>query len=281
MFLGCGAETTSYSAASHSSVKRFTSLVLSHYVRHNDRYMNSIEGSSVRSKRMRSGVGVLDKAVEILSFLSEGGPATLAEVVDGTGLPRPTAYRLLSALEAHRVVGREGGRYALGTRLLGWGNRAVGLDLIGAARPVLGILRNETGESTQFYVREGDRRVCVASVEREGGGLRDTVPVGAVLPLDLGSGGKVLLAWAEDWERFSRVSAAELEEVRSRGWAESVAEREAGVASVSAPVFDPGGGLRAAVCASGPSSRLGGHPGERLAKPVVAAAREIEAALGP
>jgi DNA-binding IclR family transcriptional regulator len=226
-----------------------------------------------------SGVGVLDKAVVILAFLSEGGPATLAEVVEGTGLSRPTAYRLLSALEAHHLVGRKSGRYSLGMRLLGWGDRAVGLDLVEAARPVLAALADETGESVQLYVRVGDRRVCVASVERAGGGLRDTVPVGAVLPLERGSGGKVLLAWAEDGGGFQDV--AELEEIRGRGWAESVAEREAGVASVSAPVFGSGGELRAAVCVSGPLSRLGERPGGRLAGPVVAAAREIEAALGP
>ena len=149
------------------------------------------------------------------------------------------------------------------------------LDLVEAARPVLTALRDETGESTQLYVREGDRRVCVASVERTGGGLKDIVPVGAVLPLDRGSGGKVLLAWAEDGESLSSTA-----EVRGRGWAESVAEREAGVGSVSAPVFGAGGALRAAVCASGPISRLGEHPGERLAGPVVAAARKIEDALG-
>ena len=222
----------------------------------------------------------MDKAVAILSFLAEGGSASLAEVVEGTGLPRPTAYRLLSALEAHRLVARGDGRYSLGLRLLGWGNRAVGLDLAAAARPVLAALSDETGESTQLYVREGGSRVCVASVERAGGGLRDTVPVGAVLPLGRGSGGKVLLAWAEEGERSSEMDAAELGGIRSRGWAESVAEREVGVASVSAPVFGPDGRLRAAVCASGPISRLGERPGERLAKPVVAAAREIEAALG-
>ena len=88
----------------------------------------------------------------------------------------------------------------------------------------------------------------------------------------------MLLAWAEDGGRF--IEAAELEEIRRRGWAESVAEREAGVASVSAPVIDSGGTLRAAVCASGPASRLGERPGGRLAVPVVAAAREIEDALG-
>jgi DNA-binding IclR family transcriptional regulator len=238
--------------------------------------MNSIEGPGVESKGV-SGVGVLDKAVVILSFIAEGGPATLAEVVGGTALSRPTAHRLLSALEAHRLVGRNGGRYSLGVRLLAWGSGAAGSSLVEAARTALVALRDETGESTQLYVREGDRRVCVASVERAGGGLKDVVPVGAVLPLNRGSGGKVLLAWAEDGERFLRL--AELEEVRRRGWAESVAEREAGVASVSAPVFGPGGELRAAVCASGPVSRLGEHPGERLARPVVAAAREIETAL--
>lgn len=224
----------------------------------------------------KSGVGVLDKAVGILSFLAEDGPATLAGVVRGTGLARPTAYRLLAALEAHGLVAREDGRYGLGLRLLTWGGGAGGSDLIGVAAPALAALRDRTGESTQLYVREGDRRVCVASVERTGGGLRDAVPVGAVLPLGQGSGGKVLLAWSVADE----AATAEMREVRSRGWAESVAERESGVASVSAPVFGPDGGLRAAVCASGPVSRLGERPGERLAGHVLAAAGEIGAALG-
>src|SRR5215213_1011469 len=176
-----------------------TLLALSHNMRQNVYHMDSIERTSAESKGMGvSGVGVLDKSVVILSFLSEGGPATLAEVVGGTGLSRPTAHRLLSALEAHRLVGRSGGRYSLGARLLGWGSRVMDLDLIEAARPVLVALRDETGESTQLYVREGDLRVCVAAVERTGGGLKDIVPVGAVLPLDRGSGGRVLLAWAED-----------------------------------------------------------------------------------
>ncbi len=119
--------------------------------------------------------------------------------------------------------------------------------------------------------------MCVVSVERATG-LRDTVPVGAVLPLELGSGGKILLAWSEDGERRSDIDAAELDAIQSRGWAESVAEREEGVASVSAPVFSDGE-LRAAVSASGPISRLGERPGERLAEKVVAAAREIQEVL--
>src|SRR5918998_309988 len=178
--------------------------------------MNSLDDISSKSKSgVVSGVGVLDKAILILAFLSGDGAATLSEVVEGTGLPRPTAYRLLSALEVHHLAARGEGRYSLGSRLLGWGNRVVaGAGLVEAARPVLAALRDATGESTQLYVREGERRICVASVERTGGGLRDAVPVGAVLPLEQGSGGRVLLAWSEDGP-----VSGDLAETRARGWA--------------------------------------------------------------
>ncbi len=222
----------------------------------------------------------MDKAVLILAFLSTDGPASLAGLIEGTGLSRPTAHRLLSALEAHHLVARARGRYSLGLRLLGWGTRAAGTNLVDAARPALMALRDDTGESTQLYVREGEDRVCVASMERATG-LRDTVPVGAVLQLARGSAGKVLLAWTEYRGRYTDlVAKPALEEVRRQGWAESVAEREEGVASVSAPVFDGSGSVvSAAVSASGPIARLGHHPGKRLAERVVAAAREIERAL--
>jgi DNA-binding IclR family transcriptional regulator len=235
-----------------------------------------------------SGVGVLDKSVAVLAALAERGPLNLAGLVEATGLPRPTAHRLAAALEAHRLVGRDAaGRYRLGLRLLGWaGAASAEVGLVEAARPVLARLRDETGESAQLFVRDGDRRVCVAAAERASG-LRDTVPVGAVLPLDRGSGGKVLLAFGGVIGDTPSPGAGgksrdgELEAVRRRGWAASVAEREEGVASVSAPVLDSGGGVRAAVCVSGPIQRLGRQPGRHLAGPVVAAAREIERRASP
>ena len=253
---------------------------MSHIVRYSDHYMESVDEIFSPGKGdVSSGVGVLDKAVTILTFLSTEGPETLSGVVEGTGLSRATAYRLLSALEAHYLVTREAGRYALGMRLFGWGSKAAGMGLVERAQPALEKLRDATGESTQLYVREGDARVCVASVERASG-LRDTVPVGAILPLALGSAGKVLLAWVEDRGGHTSVDDSVLEDIRRRGWAESVAEREEGVASVSAPVFDQAGRVNAAVSVSGPIARLGHRPGSHLAERVMAAAREIERAPG-
>ena len=231
-----------------------------------------------------SGVGVLDKAVRVLAAL-EPGPAALAELVTRSGLARPTAYRIAVALERHRLVARDAqGRFALGPRLaeLAGGLRPDALEQ--AATPILARLRDVTNESAQLYRREGDVRRCVAAAERASG-LRDTVPVGVELPITAGSAAQVLLAWqpAEEVERLVRsakFSAATLTTVRRRGWAESVAEREAGVASVSAPVFGADGRVVAAVSVSGPIDRLTRQPGRLHAAQVVGAARALSRSAG-
>ena len=221
-----------------------------------------------------SGVQVLDRAVGILEALARTGPCNLADLVRETGLPRPTAHRLAVALEAHALVVRDrGGRFRLGGRLVGWGAAAgTGLALVEPARAVLERLSTGTGESAQLYVREGDRRVCVAKHERPTG-LRDTVALGAMMPLTKGSGGRVLLAWASDADRFE-VDPALLATVRAEGWAATVGEREPGVASVSAPVR-VGGEVVAAISVSGPAERLGPDPGSRFAGPVLDAASDL------
>jgi DNA-binding IclR family transcriptional regulator len=219
---------------------------------------------------------VLDRVVGVLDALAPG-PRSLAELAAATSLPRATAHRLAVALETHGLVARDSeGRFTLGARLVAWGSAAAKVNpLLDAAPAVLERLRDETGESAQLYVRDGDERVCVAVAEPPSG-LRDTVPLGAHLALDAGSGARVLLAWAADAARFRRVAAADLAAVRRRGWAQSVGEREAGVASVSAPVRDASGQVVAAISVSGPIDRIGRQPGRRFAPAVVAAARELE-----
>ena len=203
-----------------------------------------------------SGVGVLDKAMAVLAAV-EDAPRSLAELVDATGLSRATAHRLARALEVHGLVRRTPGvRFAVWPRLV-----AVALPEL--ARAGLEALSHATGESVQLFVRRGDRRLCVAALESPNE-LRTIVPVGAFFPLDRGSAGKVM---------------SEEAAVLRRGWAESVAEREPGVASVSAPVVDAEGRVRAAVSVSGPIQRTTRAPGRRYAHAVVAAARQIEDAL--
>ena len=199
-----------------------------------------------------SGVGVLDKAVSILDAL-EARPLTLAELVGETRLSRATAHRLAAALEVHGLVARDGdGRYLLGDRM-------AARRLEAAARPVLEALRDSTGESVQLFVPRGDVRLCVLSLESPHG-LRTIVPVGAALPMDRGSAAKIFRPGSGDV-------------------AESVEEREKGVASVSAAVHDAAGVHIAAVSISGPVERTTRSPQRRYGKAVLGAARRLERSL--
>ena len=229
--------------------------------------------------KKNSGVGVLDKAVRILTVL-ESGPHSLAELVAATGIARPTAHRLAVALEFHRLVARDlTGRFILGPRS-GELSAAAGEDrLLAAATPALITLRDATGESAQLYRRQGDQRICVAAAERVSG-LRDSVPIGAAFTMQAGSAAQILLAW-EDADKLhrtltnARFTAAHLLAVRRRGWAQSIGEREPGVASVSAPVRGPNNKVIAAVSISGPIERLGRQPGRIHAAAVVATAARL------
>jgi DNA-binding IclR family transcriptional regulator len=217
-------------------------------------------------QRSTSDVQVLDRAMIVLGAL-EAGPRSLAELVATTGLARATAHRLATALERHGLVTRDAeGRFVLGPALGRLGAAAGGAPSLAAlAAPALEQLRDRTGESVQLYVRRGDERVCVVSLESPHS-LRTIVPVGAVLPLPKGSAGRVLAGQSPN----------------HLGWVESVEEREAGVASVSAPVVDRRAGARlaAAVSVSGPVERTSRRPGRRYGAAVRAAARAVESAAG-
>jgi len=218
--------------------------------------------------------------VAILRAVAES-PATLADLVARTGLPRATAHRLAVALEGHRLVERtESGVWTTGAGLRELSRG--GPDLAELAERHLVTLRDVSGESAQFYVRDGASRVCVAAAERAHG-LRATVPVGARLPLTAGSAAHALLAFAPADEvtpllPSASFTARTLLDVRRRGWAHSVAEREAGVASLSAPVRDGAGGVLGAVSISGPVERLGRRPSPEVIGAVLDAASAISRA---
>jgi DNA-binding IclR family transcriptional regulator len=238
-----------------------------------------------------SGVGVLDRSMAILDAV-ERGARSFTQIVEATGLARSTAHRLVKALEDHGMLARAGGLhgYRLGPRLLGLAATAMrDLPLRDLAHPALERLASASGESAQLYVRDADHRVCVDAIESSNE-LRTIVAVGASLPLTKGSAGKVFLAWAPPHDRDRILQtlpepeairlARHVATTRRRGWADSVGEREPGVASVSAPVLDREGLLVAAISVSGPANRIGIVGGKRYAPAVTAAAAEVADAIG-
>jgi DNA-binding IclR family transcriptional regulator len=209
-----------------------------------------------------SGVGVIDKVAAILRALT-AGPLDLAELQAASEVPRATVHRLAVALEQHGLTRRDDqGRWCLGLELIALGHGATAqFGLAELAVPVLRRLRDDTGESVQLFVRDGDGRRCIASLPSPHA-LRWIVAEGSVLPLGRGSAGRVLTGESGD-----------------RPWVASVEEREPGVASVSAAVRDRRGDVVAAVSVSGPVERMSRDPGARFGAAVAEAATAIEREL--
>ena len=215
-----------------------------------------------------SGVGVLDRAMAVFDAVLAGGEASLGELISATGLPKATTHRLAVALVDHGLLRRtDSGRFSLGLRLVGIGRAvAEAWPLASLARPALERLREATGESVQLYVRDGDQRVCLVSLE-SAHELRTIVSEGARLPLGQGSAGRILAGPSPDPDPKN-----------GRRWVSTEGERAPGVGSISAPVLARDGRLVAAAGVSGPLARMGGDAADRWGPLVAATADEIASA---
>lgn len=236
--------------------------------------IHSVGNSVERPGETGSGIKVLDRSIALISAAASG-EKTLSELSADTGLPRATTHRLATALEVHQILVRTGtGAWAIGPALARYASLAPS-KIIDAAAPIMADLVEVTNESVQLYELTGTSRTCVAAVEPPSG-LTHTVPVGSQLPLDRGSAAKVFAA-------HNLVQAAftdeELAAVRSSGVAESVAEREVGLASVSTPIYGTNGTVLAVLSISGPAERLKPSPADRWGKDLLAAARKLTQAI--
>jgi DNA-binding IclR family transcriptional regulator len=116
--------------------------------------------------------------------------------------------------------------------------------------------------------------------------------VGRRVPHHCTANGKVFLAFGaapvpEPLERLAprtitarRALDAELDAVRTKGYATTSDELEDGLAALAAPVFDAGGRAVAALSISGPTTRLTAERIERLAPTLLEETQELSERLG-
>ncbi|HVB20850.1 MAG TPA: IclR family transcriptional regulator [Ktedonobacteraceae bacterium] len=242
-------------------------------------------------------VGVLDKAMSILQVFPNGEVAlSPAQIAKYTKMPLPTVYRLAGSLCEHGMLLKEGQSFRLGMTLLRLGAMvAEGIDLRARALPHLRWLNGQTDENAELHIRSEEIRIAI-EVVRSPHNLRAFVNVGAPLPLHIGAGGKVLLAWLPDSEqdaliarsmaRFKRpvrgVEALKntLAKVRAMGWVSSEGERAANVAAIAAPIFDVNREVVGAMVLAAPTIRLGAKERSRFAPLVCGAANRTSHDMG-
>lgn len=218
------------------------------------------------------------------------------------GIARSAAHRLMDTLRVGGLLrqDRPGGPYHLGLLLAALGERAARdrPDLAELARPVLQRLVAETGETASLCVVQGDRGLCVASVDSPQS-MRFTIGPGEAFPLHAGCIGKVLLAFEPPASlerhlaglgkqpRFTpntpaeaALLRAELARIRATDLAFSDSEITPGARSVGAPVRDSSGRVVASLVVSMPAIRLPDAEVPGAQRRVLMAARRLSADLG-
>ena len=226
---------------------------------------------------MRNGVQTVDRALQLLlAFDAEEHELGVTELAARVGVHKSTASRLAATLAGRGFLERPPGSdtFRLGPELGRLGLLALGgRDLATLARPAMELLAEETGETVNLAVLDGDEAVNVAQVEG-----RHIVGVGIWTgrrtALHCAANGKVLLAFAHrdppegPLEAFTartvtspKALARELARVREQGWASALGELEEGLHAVAAPVLDASSRCHAALSVSGPAYRM---PAERL-----------------
>lgn len=196
------------------------------------------------------GVAAVERALSILGAFQAGDQALpLVEISQRTNLYKSTVLRITQTLLRHNYLQRiEGGLYRIGPTPLILGalyQRSMKLGDI--LLPLMRELADQTGESVSIYMRNGDVRVCLHRVDSKHA-VRDHVREGDVLPLERGSGGRILLA-------FSGAKGEPYETIRREYCYASVGERDTETAGISVPFFGAGQ-VMGALTLAGPRSRI-------------------------
>jgi DNA-binding IclR family transcriptional regulator len=226
-------------------------------------------------KPASDGVAALDRAIAILgAFTAADRSLGLADIAARTGLYKSTILRLCSSLLRGQLLERtDDGRYRIGQAAFRLGalyqRSVVTADVL---LPVMRELAELSWESVAFYVRSGDVRMCLYRIESKHP-IRYTVREGDVLPLSVGSGGRVLSA-------FSGEKGEPYDTIRSTFHWLSVGDRDPETAGVSAPVFGPGHTLLGAMTLAGPRSRVDEAFLHRMAGLLLDAAARATRAFG-
>ncbi|WP_433162482.1 IclR family transcriptional regulator [Kribbella sp. CA-247076] len=249
----------------------------------------------------RGSVQSIDRAVAILRCFDARTPELgISDLARATGLSTSTVHRLLLAMQENGLIRQTAHRrYAIGplvAQLAHSGGIPAGLR--DAAMPVLRELRDETEETAAVHeLLPTGERVVLDQVESRHQLRRTYTEFGIPVPLPLGAPGKVLLAFSP-WERQAAVLAAPLEQVlpqtitdpvvlaaqladiRTRGFAKSLSERTPGIRSVAAPVFGYSGHVAGCLSISGPEMRMAPERLEELGELIVPAAWSVSELLG-
>lgn len=243
-------------------------------------------------------MSAVERTMLILETLSKAEAINLENMAKMTALPKATLLRFLSSLISLGYVYRDSAdQYHLTLKMFMVGSRSLShIDLVSTAKPFAKKLSQELGETVHMGILEDDEAVYVLK-EESSYTLRMYSRVGKIIPLYCTAIGKVFLSEMSDEELDGYLSThtlkpftpksldesglrAELQEIRSRGWAIDREEHEENIVCIASPIRDYSGKAVAAISASWPVFRFCGEDLDKNASLVSETAGEISSILG-
>lgn len=263
--------------------------------------MDRTSSGSANVTEPRQGAQAIRRALSVLRILAAGREdgVPLAEVVQATGLTRPTVHRIVHVLIEEGIVERHGrtGRYAIGNQVPELAlARPRPSPLLVAAGSSLRRASAEIGDTLFLTMRTGNDTLCV---DRRIGAYPIqvlSIEVGARRPLGVSSAGVAILAAlpahdarkivAANEKRFEayRTDAAtviaQVTAARRRGYGMREIGLVQGTKSISTWIKTPDGRPAAAMTVSAVRTRLGPRREQEVAEILLRETRAIEQAIG-
>jgi DNA-binding IclR family transcriptional regulator len=241
----------------------------------------------------------VERAADLLLLFMEMDRPSLGvtEIADELGLSKAAVHRILTSLRLRGFVElNDESRYRLGPSALSLGLAYLHkIDYRELAAPELLELSKASNETATLSIRSGFSRVYVEQVTppRE---VKMVVDIGRQFSLHAGASSKAFLAFLAPDEQDEVLGGSlpaltehtvtdavvlrrQLERVRKRGFATSFGERQAGAATIAAPVFDYDARPVAVVSVCGPDYRFRREVAS-FAEPLLAATGRLSKRLG-
>lgn len=228
-------------------------------------------------KQAPSNINSVEKALSILLAFKEDHPIWGVRELSGhLGFSPATVQRLLSTLKNYAFVEQDPDtrQYRLGSVYFGFLHTLQRTNPVNRlALPFMKQLASASQETVHLNLIDGMERMCIETIESMQV-LKASMPIGSRSPLFAGASSKCLLAFSSqdfidnylaatkltpltsETVTDKNVLKRDLHQIKLQGYAISFGERNRGLGSLSAPIFDHNGVLLAAISLAIPEIRF-------------------------
>ncbi|MCB1363543.1 MAG: IclR family transcriptional regulator [Rhodobacteraceae bacterium] len=255
---------------------------------------------SFQARAGQTGIRAVERALDVLDALAGAEGLTLTDLANALGQSPATMYRVLSTLEARRIVEIDpvSQTWHIGAMAFRLGSAFLRRSsLAERSRPVMRALMQATGETSNLGIERDGEVMFIGQVETHES-IRAFFAPGTLSPMHASGIGKALLGCYSDGaldrflrratlDRFTAMTIvspdalrADLALGRARGWALDDEEKATGMRCVAAAITDIYGEAVAGISVSGPTHRMERSRLERIGALVGGAAREISQGMG-